>query len=209
MVSIKKRSRERLTLLKILTACEPQSLVIYIFSEPFMCGKYLQFQLSPIPETGFWGHQVKKLSSGVEESAIEEWLLQEPLYSDGEYKSTLEQYPFRVHKTPLICWVGDVNIDMISSPLANSYINFCDSKGIKFQNWKPTRDKACLDHSLNLGTSINSVKILSSTISDHNMILFKIGKNSSTKLVFTKVKSMSDHILSSCISTPMSFFTLN
>ena len=42
-----------------------------------------------------------------------------------------------------ICWVGDVNIDTMNSPLANSYINFCDSKSITIENWKPTREKAC------------------------------------------------------------------
>lgn len=101
-------------------------------------------------------------------------------------------------------WVGYVNIDVMNSPLANSYINFGDSKGIKIESWKPTLHKACLDHIFNMGTLIHSVKILNANITNHNMILFKIGKNSSTECVFTKVKRISDQELSSWISTPMS-----
>ena len=34
----------------------------------------------------------------------------------------------RSHLDNRICWIGDVNIDLINSPLANSFIIFCNSK---------------------------------------------------------------------------------
>ena len=51
-----------------------------------------------------------------------------------------------------VYWIGDVNIDLINSPLANSFIIFCDSKWIKIENWNATRDKARPDHILNMRT---------------------------------------------------------
>ena len=59
-----------------------------------------------------------------------------------------------------------------------------------------------------MGTSIHSVEIWNSNISDYNMIFFKIDKNSSTELVFSKVKRMSDQELASWTSTPMSFIQM-
>ena len=44
-----------------------------------------------------------------------------------------------------ICWIGDVNLDLITSLNACTFINFCDTYGIKIENWKATRDKAYLD----------------------------------------------------------------
>ena len=56
-----------------------------------------------------------------------------------------------------ICWVGDANLDLINNPLASTFINFCDTYGIKIENWKATRDKACLDQILNWRSSIHSI----------------------------------------------------
>ena len=71
-----------------------------------------------------------------------------------------------------VYWIGDVNIDLINSPLANSFINFCDSYGINIENWNASRENACLDHIINLRTSVHSIQISESYVSDHSMIVF-------------------------------------
>ena len=89
-----------------------------------------------------------------------------------------------IHIVKWIYWIDDVYIDLINSPLANSFINFCDSNGIKIENWNATRDKARLDHILNLRASVHSIQIRESYVSDHNMIVFKLGKKHPQKPFF-------------------------
>ena len=91
-----------------------------------------------------------------------------------------------------VYWIGDVNIDLINSPLANSFINFCDTYGIKIENWNATREKACLDHILNLRASVHSIQILESYVSDHSIIVFKPGKKTSLETCFSKIKRLPD-----------------
>ena len=107
-----------------------------------------------------------------------------------------------------ICWAGNTNIHIISSPLATFCIDFCDFQGINIENWQPTREKSCLDHVLNLRTSIHSIKTLPSLKSDHTMILFTIGKNSSPEYVFQRVQMIFDLVLSKWISTRLSFLSI-
>ena len=59
-----------------------------------------------------------------------------------------------------LCWIGDVNLDLINSPFASTFIKFFDNYGVKIENWKATREKACLDQILNLRSSIHSIQIL-------------------------------------------------
>ena len=124
-------------------------------------------------------------------------------YSNLSTKMTKRQQLDRVKKLiektcvlgNRICWIGDLNLDLINSPVASTFINFCDSYGIKIENWKATREKACLDQILNLRSSIHSIQILDSYVSDHSMIIFKLGKKASAETTFAKVKTLSDQDL--------------
>ena len=107
-----------------------------------------------------------------------------------------------------ICWIGDVDLDLINSPLASTFINFCDTYGIKIENWKATRDKACLDQILNWRSSIHSIQILDSYASDHSMIIFELGKKASSQTTFSKVKILPDQVLACWNSTPLSYIQM-
>ena len=56
-------------------------------------------------------------------------------YTNKSTKMTKRQQLDRVkklientcHLSNRICWIGDVNLDLINSPLANSFINLCNS----------------------------------------------------------------------------------
>ena len=134
-------------------------------------------------------------------------------YSNRSTKMTKRQQIERVKKLIVstcalgnrICWIGDLNLDLINSPLASAFINFCDNYGIKIENSAATRDKACLDQILNWRSSIHSIQILDSYVSDHSMIIFKVGKKASAETTFVKVKTLTDHDLSCWVSSPLSF----
>ena len=78
-------------------------------------------------------------------------------YTNKKTKMTKRQQLERVKKLieitsvlgNRICWACDANLDLINSPLASTFINFCDDYGIKIENWAATRNKACLDQILN------------------------------------------------------------
>ena len=71
-------------------------------------------------------------------------------YSNKSTKLTKRQQLDRVrkfinntsHLDNKIYWVGDFNIDLVNSPLATTFMSFCDSNGIKIESWNATRDNA-------------------------------------------------------------------
>ena len=108
-----------------------------------------------------------------------------------------------------IVWAGDANLDMINSPLAGTFTKFCDDYGIKIENWAATRHNACLDQILNWRASIHSLQILDSHVSDHKMLIFKLGKKTLKQSTVSKVKIIPDQILACWRSTPLSFIQMD
>ena len=108
-----------------------------------------------------------------------------------------------------IVWIGDVNLDLINSPLASTFIEFCDNYGIRIENWNATRVNACLDQILNFGSSIHSIQIIDSYVSDHSMIVFKLGKEKSVKTIVSKVQIIPDQDLACWNSSPLAFIQMD
>ena len=138
-------------------------------------------------------------------------------YTNKKTKMTKRQQLERVKKLieitfvlgNRICWAGDANLDLINSPLARAFINFCDDYGIRIENWAATCHKARLDQILNWRSSIHSIQNLDSYVSDHSMIIFKLGKKTSYQSSVSKVKIVPDQILACWSSTPLSFIQMD
>ena len=105
-----------------------------------------------------------------------------------------------------IIYLGDANVDLLDthSNLTNEYEKACNNLELDHEVRTPTRNNKCLDHIMTRAILPSESKTIDTLISDHNLILTKVGKSPRRTIQYTK-QILPDAAMRSWLFTPLAF----